>query len=152
MFALKKPAVRSTPSTPPAPLTTRQRGQHGEDEAVRFLQAKGYRLVTRNWRPGNAVRGEIDCIAWTRDERGRRVLAFVEVKARRASQSPGSDAAAPQEAVTLSKQRQIARLANSYVSFHRLHNTSCRFDVVEVWLEGKTTRCVLHRNAFDYQE
>ena len=47
---------------------TRQRGQAGEDAAVRYLEAHGYSMVERNWRPGKgasgALRGEVDCIAW----------------------------------------------------------------------------------------
>lgn len=130
--------------------STRSSGQSGEDAAAAFLLAQGYHIVTRNWRPGNALRGEIDCIAWDPRVRGPRVLCFVEVKTRRDSGS------APQEAVTPSKQKQISKLANAFISIHKLGDTPCRFDVVEVWLEnseaGKTApRCVLHRGAFDYQ-
>lgn len=136
-------------------LSLRERGDWGEDEAVRFLEARGFVLVERNWRPGKiegsrqrdgavdgAMRGEIDCIAWQ-----GKVLCFIEVKAR-----SSNNCGAPQEAVTPSKQRQISRLANAYVSLHKLHDTPCRFDVVEVWLnQAEPPRLVLHLNAFDYQ-
>ena len=140
----------STPDALCAPisLTPKQRGQRGEDAAVRMLLQHGYKIIARNWRTGNALRGEIDCIAWARGERGERVLVFVEVKTRRDEKQ-----GAPQEAVTLAKQRQIARLANAYISLHRIENTVCRFDVVEVWLADNTApRCALHRNAFEYGE
>lgn len=144
MFSLHKLLARTHAA---APLTARERGQQGEDAAVRVLEKHGFEIITRNWRPGNALRGEIDCIAWTRGSRGERVLAFVEVKTRR-----GNQQGAPQESVTVSKQKQIARLANAYVSLHRLDNTVCRFDVVEVWLEDNSApRCALHRNAFEVQ-
>jgi putative endonuclease len=121
-----------------------QRGREGEDAAVRYLESRGYRIVARNWRPGTksggaGLRGEIDIIAWQ-----GRVLCFVEVKAR-----SSSEFGAPQEAITPSKQRQLSRLANAYVSFHRL-DVSCRFDVVEVWLSSAAPRVQLHQNAFDY--
>lgn len=136
-------------------LSLRERGDWGEDEAVRFLEARGFVLIERNWRPGKiegsrqregavdgAMRGEIDCIAWQ-----GKVLCFIEVKAR-----SSNNRGAPQEAVTRSKQRQISRLANAYVSLHKLHDTPCRFDVVEVWLnQSEPPRLVLHLNAFDYQ-
>ena len=136
-------------------LSLRQRGDWGEDEAVRFLEARGFALVERNWRPGKiegshkregaadgAMRGEIDCIAWH-----GKTLCFIEVKTR-----SSNDWGAPQEAVTKSKQRQISRLANAYVSLHKLHDTPCRFDVVEVWLsQTAPPRLALHSNAFDYQ-
>jgi putative endonuclease len=122
--------------------STQKRGQDGEEVAARFLESNGYTLLERNWRAGNALRGEIDCIA-----RHGRVLCFVEVKTR-ASNEHG----APQEAVTRGKQRQLSRLANAYVSLHRLADVPCRFDVVEVWLphDGNAPRLALHQNAFDY--
>ena len=135
--------------------SSRQRGQQGEELAARFLEARGYRIIERNWRPTLAgaggkrsgMRGEIDCIAWQPNPRGE-ILCFIEVKTR-ASDAFGT----PQEAVTPSKQRQICRLANAYVSYHPT-NAACRFDVVEVWLsdDNRTPRIALHTNAFDYVE
>lgn len=122
-----------------------QRGQDGEDAAVRHLETLNYRVVTRNWRPGSrrggaGQRGEIDIIAWH-----GKTLCFIEVKSR-----SSNDFGAPQESVTPSKQRQLSRLANAYVSFHRL-DVPCRFDVVEVWLTpSQKPRVALHQNAFDY--
>lgn len=138
------------------PLNNQPLGEQGEDEAVRFLEARGFRVVERNWRPGKvrdsnkrdgkadgAMRGEIDCIAWH-----GAILCFIEVKTR-----SSNERGAPQESVTRSKQRQISRLANSYVSVQQLHETPCRFDVVEVWMGAneQQPRLQLHINAFDYQ-
>lgn len=122
--------------------TKNERGQEGEEIAVRHLQANGYMVVVRNWRPGNSMRGEIDCIAWH-----GKTLCFVEVKTRSSNRQ-----GAPQEAVTISKQRQISSLANAYVSYNKLHDTACRFDVVEVWTgEGAAEpKIALHQNAFDF--
>lgn len=133
----------------PTRLSAKQRGERGEEIAARVLGSRGYRIIARNWRPGNALRGEIDCIAWTRGPRGEKVLAFIEVKTR-----SGSSTTAPQESVTPSKQRQIGRLANAYVSLHRLDETPCRFDVVEVWIDDDSPnyRCKIHRNAFEMSE
>ena len=143
---------KSRAAAPPAaqtPLASRQqRGQTGEDAAVRYLQARGYRVVVRNWRPAkeasSTLRGEVDCIAWH-----GKTLVFVEVKARSSNQQ-----GTPQEAVTPAKQRQLSRLANAYISYHRLPDTPCRFDVVEVWLstDAEAPRLALHQNAFDYCE
>ena len=143
-----KPAVPPSRSTRPS---TRVRGQAGEDAAVKFLQARGFKVVARNWRPGNALRGEIDCIAWDESARPRRVLCFVEVKARKAVSADG-EYSSPQQAVNAGKQRQISRLANAFVSMHKAGDVPCRFDVVEVWLDekGNASRIALHRNAFDY--
>lgn len=109
-----------------------------------YLQSRGYRIVARNWRPGNAVRGEVDCIAYQ-----GATLCFIEVKTR-----SSNDRGAPQEAVTRGKQRQLSRLANAFISRHRLDDVPCRFDVVEVWLsgdsDGRAPRLALRQNAFDY--
>lgn len=139
-----------------AQATNRQQlGEKGENEAVRFLETRGFAIIERNWRPGKigntnhrdgqadgAMRGEIDIIA-----RSGKILCFIEVKAR-----TSSERGAPQEAVTPSKQRQISRLANAYISIFQLHDTPCRFDVVEVWLQNNgESQIALHQNAFDYQ-
>lgn len=122
-----------------------QRGQTGEDTAAAHLEKSGFRIVARNWRPssqsgGAGMRGEIDIIAWH-----GKILCFIEVKTR-SSNSFGE----PQEAVNRAKQRQISRLANAYVSFHRL-DVPCRFDVIEVWLAPDALpRLAVHQNAFDY--
>ncbi len=135
----------ATPSKAAEPLSARQRGQDGEEIAARELLSRGYRIIERNWRPGQGQGGEIDCIAWTRGTRGEKVLAFIEVKTRRNDKQ-----GAPQEAVTPAKQRQIARLANLYVSFHKIDDVVCRFDVMEVWLDDNAgARCALHCNAFE---
>jgi putative endonuclease len=132
-------------------VSTNSRGQAGEEAAVKWLQTRGYRIIARNWRPGNAVRGEIDCVAWDATYPASKVLCFVEVKARRRDSS--AENSAPQEAVTVSKQRQLSRLANAYVSLYQCDDLPCRFDVVEVWQEsdGAATKLALHKNAFDYQ-
>jgi putative endonuclease len=137
---------RSTPRQSTR-ASTKARGQAGEDAAVRLLEKQNFKIIARNWRPGNALRGEVDCIAWDEAARTRRVLCFIEVKARRDNQK-----GAPQEAVNAAKQRQLSRLANAFVSMHKIDDVPCRFDVVEVWLEanGTVARLALHRNAFDY--
>ncbi len=122
-----------------------QRGRIGEDLAALFLQSRGFELVERNWRAGQrgqGLRGEVDCIAWHHN-----TLCFVEVKTR-----SSNDFGRPQESVTLAKQRQLSRLANAYVSQHRI-GSPCRFDVIEVWLpltRDQKPRIALRPNAFDY--
>jgi putative endonuclease len=137
---------QATPKTSKVNRATQQRGQEGETLAARFLESRGFLIVERNWRAGNTLRGEVDIIAW-HHERHSKVLCFIEVKTR-SSDGHG----APQEAVTNTKQRQLSRLANAYVSLNAIE-MPCRFDVVEVWLpsDGTLPRIVLHSNAFDYQ-
>lgn len=124
-------------------MKTQQKGQRGEDQAAAHLEERGCVLVERNWRAGNAQRGELDIIA-----RDGKTLCFIEVKAR-----TSTVLGQPQEAVTPAKQRQISRLANAYVSSHQLDDVPCRFDVIEVWLsphEETSGRVSWHKSAFDY--
>jgi putative endonuclease len=134
--------------TKPATGKTQAKGQAGEDAAAHYLQLHGYKIIERNWRPGNSLRGEIDCIAWHHDQRNVKMLCFIEVKTRSSNRK-----GAPQDAVTQTKQRQLSKLANSYVAMRKWNDTPCRFDVVEVWLQdGSKPTFALHENAFDYQE
>jgi putative endonuclease len=42
--------------------TTKQRGDAAEDEALRYLEGQGLRLITRNYRTRGRGGGEIDLI------------------------------------------------------------------------------------------
>ncbi len=96
-----------------------EKGHRGEDLAVAFLFAKGYRILTRNWR---IKAGEIDIIAQDGD-----TLVFCEVKSR-SSIRFGTGA----EAVDGRKQRKIMQVATLYLQRYRLSNQRCRFDVIEI--------------------
>jgi putative endonuclease len=115
----------------------RARGRVGEDDAVRWLEAQGYRVVERNV---TNHAGEIDLVA-----REGETLCFVEIKAR-ASQSYGPAIAA----VDARKQRRISRAASLYIAVHGLHNSACRFDVLGLDWTGSGWRYTLVRDAFPY--
>ena len=113
-------------------------GREGEALARRFLEKKGYRIVTTGYR---LFRGEIDIIAYDRD-----ILVFVEVKTRR-----DADLGRPEEAVTSSKQRQIRRIAQGFLMEKELVEAKipCRFDVLAVMPDPDGTFAVTHyENAF----
>ncbi|MBQ9637102.1 MAG: YraN family protein [Prevotella sp.] len=95
-------------------------GQWGEQQAVAYLQKKGYVIRDRNWRSGHR---EIDIVALAED---LRTLVFVEVKTR-------SDIhlTTPDQAVDRQKIRNIGYAANSYVKQFRLTN-DLRFDIITV--------------------
>ena len=82
-------------------------GSEGERAAAEFLEARGYRILERNYR---TRLGEIDLVA---DEGG--TLVFVEVKVRRNDRFGG-----PAAAITSAKQARIARLAQQYMVSRRL--------------------------------
>jgi len=72
-------------------------GDFGERLAAHHLEAKGYRIVARNWR---CARGEIDLVAQAGAE-----LVFVEVKTRR-----GQAFGAPEQGVTPRKAQRLLEL------------------------------------------
>lgn len=109
-------------------------GRWGEELAARYLQGRGLRVLQRNLR---TPVGEIDILA-----REGKTLVFVEVKTRR-SLAFGS----PQEAVGPTKQRQILRAAQWYLS-GAAPRTTVRFDVVAI-LAGPGEPVIEHIvNAF----
>jgi len=93
-------------------------GLSAEARAAALLLLQGYRIVARRWR---GPIGEIDIVA-----RRRRLLAFVEVKAR----GTLDDAA---EAVGPEQQRRIALAAEAWLASHpQDRDRDIRFDVVLV--------------------
>ena len=96
----------------------REVGTRKEEEAARFLEENGYRILVRNYRTKH---GEIDLIT---EERG--VLCFVEVKYR-STFSAGS----PGEGITPQKRARIRSCARVYLYENGLpEETPCRFDAV----------------------
>lgn len=110
-------------------------GRLGEDRALRYLQARGLRLLARNYRVarGRSRRGgEIDLILRDRDG----TLVFVEVRVR--APGPAGGAAA---SVGPAKQARLVYAAQTYLAgLDRV--PPCRFDVVAVdgdhvqWLQA----------------
>lgn len=111
-------------------------GKAGEESGTEFLIEKGYRILDRNVK---TPIGEIDLIA---EDRG--TLVFVEIKTRRSSRF-----GAPEEAVGLSKQRRLGRLALWYSARRLKNDQPIRFDVLAVDLFGETPSFRLIQNAFE---
>ena len=114
----------------------RHAGASGEEEAARYLEAQGFRIIERNFR--FRTMGEIDIIAEEGEE-----LVFCEVKTRW-----GDGFGAPEEAVTTAKQRTIRRIASAYLALRGIGERPCRCDVVSIRREGNRSTVELFRNAF----
>lgn len=115
-------------------------GKQGEDFAVRFLQANGYKILARNYRQRF---GEIDIVAEDKD-----TLVFVEVKTRRNNRFGD-----PFEAVDTRKQGKLSRMAQDYISRNNYEDRNARFDVIAIYLSTDTRPDVHHiPNAFEFQE
>lgn len=117
-------------------------GEQGEALAARFLEAKGYRIMERNYRFN---REEVDLICFQPYERYEEggELVFVEVKARR-----GLGFGRPEEAVTRPKQQAIMRVAEAFLHEYRLENALVRFDVVAVLFGPDGPEIEHFENAF----
>ena len=108
-------------------------GRRGEELAAAFLQTKGFSIIEKNWL---CRAGEIDVIA----KRGSEVR-FVEVKTR-FSTTYGY----PEEAVTATKRRHLAKAIQWWLSIHPVP-IHYQLDVISIltlsgqppdiqWIEG----------------
>jgi putative endonuclease len=112
-------------------------GRRAEAAAAAHLEAKGFRIIARNWRPPQAAPDDAEAIAqprapWTSeldlvaDDAG--VCVFVEVRAR-----TGSAFGHPLEAVSAQKRARVVRAARHYLACETPHSGGgFRFDVVGV--------------------
>lgn len=102
-------------------------GLWGEDRAARWLQVRGYRIVSRRYRRRE---GEVDLIAQRGD-----YLCFVEVKLRRDARMGEA-----RESVDRRKQERLRAAATHYLLEHPT-DLQPRFDVMEVYApEGMQTQ------------
>ena len=116
-------------------VSTKQRGDAAEDQALAHLRARGLTLLARNYRTPGRGGGEIDLVLRDRDG----TLVFVEVR-KRAARSFGGAAAS----IGWDKQRRIVFAARHYL--RRLADPPpCRFDVIS--MEGGNIQWM--RAAFD---
>lgn len=112
-----------------------QLGRRGEMLAARILEARGWRILARNYRAG---RREIDVVA-----RRDTLLAFVEVKTR-----GGAGFGSPQAAVTRLKRREIEAVAVDFLARHVRDDVEVRFDVVAI-RTGPSGRVVMVEHIED---
>ena len=96
----------------------RATGRRGEEAAARYLAAKGYRLLHRNWR---CRLGELDIVA---EDEG--TIVIVEVRTRAAHGRFGT----PAESVDIRKQRKLAAVAQVYLAQTGRQHAQVRFDVI----------------------
>lgn len=106
-------------------VTTKSRGDEGEERALLYLQQQGLALVERNYRVarGPGARGaEVDLIMRDRDG----TLVFIEVRQRADGEHGGAAAS-----VTRGKQRRCILGAKFYLQQLSVW-PPCRFDVVAI--------------------
>lgn len=119
------------PNEPPRPRT---RGQEAEDIAARYLQAKGYTVIERNWK---WHRGELDLICLQGDK-----VVVVEVKSSRAD-----DAYRAATRVDARKRRQLGKLTEQFLKQRRWVGRPVQIDIVEVTFEAQGDPRIRHLEA-----
>jgi putative endonuclease len=107
-------------------------GDAAEALAAAFLEARGLRIVARNYR---CRFGEIDIIA-----RSGATAVFVEVRSRKSDAFGGAAGS-----ITAAKRKKVLVAARHYLASHRV-DCACRFDVV--LLTGEPPRIEWIRDAF----
>jgi len=107
-----------------------RQGLRGELAALAYLTACGWSVEAHRFRFG---RHDVDLVV-----RRDRVVAFVEVKSRRAARC-----GTPAEAVTPRKRMILARVASCWLARFGRRGDVCRFDVVSV-REGRGGTVVEH--------
>jgi putative endonuclease len=111
-------------------------GKKGEDLAIAQLRVLKYKILERNYK---CALGEIDIIAREKD-----TLVFVEVKTRTTRDFGG-----PAAAVNERKQRQLSKVALTYLNQKKITEMPARFDVVAVELIPPAPQIEVIRNAFE---
>jgi putative endonuclease len=115
-------------------------GRAGEALAQRYLEARGLRVLERNYRVARGrsrLGGEIDLILLDTDG----TLVFVEVRVRRGGMGGGAAAS-----VNTAKRARLVYAARTYLS-QMSRVPPCRFDVVAVdgdrvqWLKAAFDEC-----------
>lgn len=111
-------------------------GRRGEEAAYFYLRRHGYTIVARNWR-SSGRRGELDLVGWESD-----ILCFIEVKTR-------TDRSIVPAELAVDSEKRKELIGMSHLFRKRVPSgTSCRFDIVSVYLSDPI-EIELHKNAFE---
>ena len=109
-------------------------GRRGEEAAATYLERVGFTVLDTNWR---TKAGEVDIVA-----RDGNALVLVEVKTRR-TLTKGT----PEDAVSVTKQRRLGRLAAAYLQRMEHEPDEVRFDVVTIYVLGEDRALLRHHRA-----
>ncbi len=111
-------------------------GQWGEEQAVAYLEKKGYIIVDRNFR---IRQGEVDIIAWNRKPHFGRTLCFIEVKTRKQNKEPLEDGDGTAERATGREKMTRLSSASKWYCVSRginIEKTPIQFEQVSVYAKG----------------
>lgn len=118
---------------------TQQRGRQAEDLACRYLEARGLKVLERNY---HCPRGEIDLIMTDKES-----IVFIEVRYRRSTGFGGGA-----ESVDYRKRSKLIATALHYLQQHKkMHRQPSRFDVVGISSGLEQTAVQWIQDAFQAQ-
>lgn len=106
-------------------------GLAGEFMVASWLADRGFTIEAKNYR---CRMGELDLVARHSD-----TLIFIEVKARGASAL-----GRPADAVDSRKRARLVKAASHYLLRFGSRPPACRFDVIEVFLDGPEENRIIH--------
>ncbi len=109
----------------------RQIGGSGEEVAARYLAARGYKVLARNY---STKWGELDLVVKMNDR-----IVFVEVKSKQ-----GNRYGSPWEMVNRNKLERVRRMGWLFLVKNGLINSPCRIDVVGVVFGEDARAAVSH--------
>jgi len=113
-------------------------GDRGENVAAKYLRNLGYKILHRNF---GCKFGEVDVIA-----RDGQMLVFVEVKTRKDSEAVPE----PDDQVNITKQHQMSKVAEHYLSRYGIPQPASRFDVLAVVWPRNVEPIIRHtKDAFE---
>jgi len=125
-------------------MATKEVGNLGEDEAVKFLGNRGYKILERNYKfkVFGPQRGEVDIIA----KRGG-VISFVEVKTLRrgSGKTLEGELANPEIKVDSVKMRKILKTAQFWLMKNKIpFDSPWQIDVVAVIINDENKAAIRH--------
>jgi putative endonuclease len=99
-------------------------GKRGEDLAHRYLERAGFKVVARNYKPGQD--SEVDIVASFGE-----LLVFVEVKTRTSDEH-----SAPERNIGEDKERHILRAARAFATRAGIDWDKVRFDIISIVMKN----------------
>jgi|JI10StandDraft_1071094.scaffolds.fasta_scaffold738792_1 putative endonuclease len=100
-------------------------GAFGEEVACRYLRAKGYKILERNFTNTEGIRlGEIDIIALYKGK-----IVFVEVKTRTVTKN---DNLIPESNINKEKLKKLSKIAGVYLRQRKKQSAEYQFDAISV--------------------
>ncbi|SRR5579883_1977361 len=114
-----------------------EKGGQAEEEACKFLQAHGLRLLLRNYR---CYHGEIDLIMQDQEH-----IVFVEVRSRQRT-----DYGNALESITPTKINKVIKAAKHFLQIKNwLYRVNSRFDVIAIHPVAGKMQIDWIKNAFE---